>query len=168
MSDGQPPIAVVLEQIDRAHERTRKVVELIPAEDVEWRPAERWFSFGDLVRHLAGLERWMFAENAHGRPSRYAGHDRSLADGHPAVIDYFRRLRAESRAVFGQLDDAALARKVTTPAGIQITAWKWLRAMLEHEAHHRGQLYLMLAMRGVATPPIFGLTSEEVRERSQS
>ena len=38
--------------------------------------------------------------------------------------------------------------------------------MLEHEAHHRGQIYLMLGMLGVATPPIYGLTSEEVRARS--
>jgi uncharacterized damage-inducible protein DinB len=37
---------------------------------------------------------------------------------------------------------------------------------VEHEAHHRGQIYLMLGMRGVPTPPIFGLTSEEVRARS--
>jgi uncharacterized damage-inducible protein DinB len=44
--------------------------------------------------------------------------------------------------------------------------WKWLRAMVEHEVHHRGQLYLMLGMVGVATPPIFGLTSEEVRDLS--
>jgi uncharacterized damage-inducible protein DinB len=38
--------------------------------------------------------------------------------------------------------------------------------MIEHEAHHRGQLYLMLGMHGVDTPPIYGLTSEEVRARS--
>jgi uncharacterized damage-inducible protein DinB len=38
--------------------------------------------------------------------------------------------------------------------------------MVEHEVHHRGQLYLMLAMLGVRTPPIYGLTSEQVRERS--
>jgi len=38
--------------------------------------------------------------------------------------------------------------------------------MIEHEAHHRGQIYLMLGMRGVATPPIYGLTSEEVKARS--
>ncbi len=35
--------------------------------------------------------------------------------------------------------------------------------MIEHEAHHRGQLYLMLRLIGVVTPPIFGLTSEQVR-----
>ena len=38
--------------------------------------------------------------------------------------------------------------------------------MVEHEIHHRGQLYLLLSMLGVATPPIYGLTSEEVRARS--
>jgi uncharacterized damage-inducible protein DinB len=38
--------------------------------------------------------------------------------------------------------------------------------MLEHEAHHRGQIYLMLSMRGVSTPPLYGLTEEEVRARS--
>jgi uncharacterized damage-inducible protein DinB len=45
-------------------------------------------------------------------------------------------------------------------------AWKWLRAMVEHEIHHRGQIYLMLGMIGVPTPPLHGLTSEAVRERS--
>ncbi len=60
---------------------------------------------------------------------------------------------------------ADLERKCQTPAGTSITVWKWLRAMTEHEAHHRGQLYWMLHDLGVAAPPLFGLTSEEVRER---
>jgi hypothetical protein len=29
-----------------------------------------------------------------------------------------------------------------------------------------GQLYLLLSVNGVTTPPIYGLTSEEVRARS--
>jgi uncharacterized damage-inducible protein DinB len=47
-----------------------------------------------------------------------------------------------------------------------MTVWKWLRAMVEHEVHHRGEIYLMLGHLGVETPPLYGLTSEEVRERS--
>jgi uncharacterized damage-inducible protein DinB len=39
--------------------------------------------------------------------------------------------------------------------------------MIEHEIHHRGQLYLYLGLLDVPTPPIYGLTSEEVRERSE-
>jgi uncharacterized damage-inducible protein DinB len=38
--------------------------------------------------------------------------------------------------------------------------------MIEHEAHHRGQLYLMLGLRGVPAPPLYGLTSEEVAARA--
>lgn len=38
--------------------------------------------------------------------------------------------------------------------------------MLEHESHHRGQVYLMLALRGVKTPPLYGLTEEEVIAKS--
>ena len=38
--------------------------------------------------------------------------------------------------------------------------------MVEHEVHHRGQLYLMLGMIGVKTAPLYGLTEEQLRERS--
>jgi uncharacterized damage-inducible protein DinB len=159
-------IAPFLDYLDRVHERTRRIVVLIPPADLEWAPAPGKFSFGDLVRHLANIERWMYAETVHGRPTRYPGHGSELASGKEAVLDYYDRLHDESRALFAELTDARLAEKCATPAGTPITVGKWLRAMVEHEAHHRGQLYLMLGMRGVTTPPIYGLTSEEVRARS--
>ena len=147
--------------------RTRRVVECIPEERYGWAPApERW-TFADLVRHLAGIERWMFAENVAGRPSRYPGCGRELADGREAVLAYFDRLHGESVAIFRALSPEDLERRCETPAGLTITTWKWLRAMVEHEVHHRGQLYYMLGMLGVTTPPIYGLTSEQVRERSR-
>jgi uncharacterized damage-inducible protein DinB len=89
-----------------------------------------------------------------------------LADGYEAVLAYSDRLHDEAKAIIGALSDADLERKCQTPAGVSITTWKWLRAMCEHEAHHRGQIYLMLGMLEVPTPPLFGLTSEEVRARS--
>ena len=42
---------------------------------------------------------------------------------------------------------------------------EWLRSMTEHECHHRGEiLSLFLSMLDVPTPPLYGLTSEQVRE----
>jgi uncharacterized damage-inducible protein DinB len=38
--------------------------------------------------------------------------------------------------------------------------------MIEHEVHHRGQLFIYLGLLGIKTKPIYGLTSEEVRARS--
>jgi uncharacterized damage-inducible protein DinB len=108
----------------------------------------------------------MYAETVAGRPSRYAGCGRNLADGYDALLSFLDRLDAEAKAIFGALSDADLARKCQTPAGAAITTWKWLRAMVEHEAHHRGQIYLMLNILEVPTPPLYGLTSEDVKARS--
>jgi uncharacterized damage-inducible protein DinB len=146
--------------------RTRRVVECIPPERLEWTHREGAFTFGDLVRHLATIQRYMYAETVAGRPSRYPGCGRDLADGYDAVLAYSDQLDQEAKAIIGGLSDADLLRKCQTPAGTPITTWKWLRAMCEHEAHHRGQIYLMLGMVGIVPPPLFGLTSEEVRARS--
>jgi uncharacterized damage-inducible protein DinB len=69
-------------------------------------------------------------------------------------------------AIFHSLDEADWSRSCTTPGGAPLAVWKWLRAMVEHEAHHRGQIFQMLAMLGVETHPLYGLTSEEVRAKS--
>jgi uncharacterized damage-inducible protein DinB len=155
-----------LEYWSSLRRRTRRVVECIPPERIEWTCRAGAFTLGDLVRHLATIERYMYAETVAGHPSRYQGCGRDLADGYDAVLAYFDRLDVEAKAIIGALSDADLERKCQTPAGTAITTWKWLRAMCEHEAHHRGQIYLMLNLLEVPTPPLYGLTSEEVRERS--
>ena len=161
-------VAPFLDYLDRVHERTRRIVQLIGDDDLEWEAAPGRMTPGALVRHLAGIERYMYAENAHGRPARYPGHGREVAEGRAATLAYYDRLHGEARDLFALLTEARLAEKCLTPAGTPITVGKWLRAMIEHESHHRGQLYFILGLRGVATPPIYGLTSEEVRARSLS
>ena len=159
-------VAPFLDYFDRIHERTHRLALLVRDEDLEWSPGPGRFTAGDLLRHLAGIERYMYAETVHGRKTAYPGHARSLADGLVATMEYYDRLHRESRDLFAGLADERLSDKCFTPAGTAITVWKWLRAMIEHEIHHRGQLYLILGLRGVPTPPIFGLTSEEVHARS--
>ena len=135
---------------------------------MEWRHREDAFSFGDILRHLAGTERFMFAENVLLRPTRYPGHGPELADGYDDVLAYLNRLHGESMEIFRSLSATDLQRKCQTPGGAPLAVWKWLRAMIEHEIHHRGQIYVFLSMLGIHGPPLYGLTSEEVRARSLS
>ncbi|HKS07437.1 MAG TPA: DinB family protein [Gemmatimonadaceae bacterium] len=158
--------AQFLDYLGSVHGRTRRVVLCIPHDQIEWAPAPGRFTLGEIVRHLAGIERWMYGETVSGRPTAYPGHGRELADGFDATLAYYDRLHEESRALFASLTPDALNAKCITPAGTPITTWKWLRAMIEHEAHHRGQLYMMLGLLGVKTPPIYGLTAEEVQAKS--
>jgi uncharacterized damage-inducible protein DinB len=152
---------------DRIRERTMRVVACVPPERLEWTYKEGKFTFGDVMRHLASIERWMFAENAMLRPSSYPGHGRELADGYDAVVVFMRRMHEESMEIFRGLSAEDLDRKCMTPGGAELRVGKWLRAMVEHEVHHRGQLYLYCSMLDIATPPLYGLTEEQVRERSR-
>lgn len=157
---------IFLDYLDSVHARTRRVVTCIPPEALEWIPGPGRWSAGDQVRHIAGIERWMYAETVRGRPSCYPGHGRELADGLPAVLAYYDALHVDARAQFAALTSAEWTQRVKTPAGTPITTWKWLRAMLEHEAHHRGQLYFTLGLIGASTPPIYGLSESELLARS--
>src|SRR5262245_44187315 len=151
---------------DRVRERTMRVVACVPPDKVDWTYREGKFTFGDLMRHLASIERWMFAENVAGRPSIYPGHGRELGDGYDAIVDYMRGMHPEAMEIFGALSDADLDRKCVTPGGAELQVRKWMRSMIEHEAHHRGQIYLYLGMLDLPAPPLYGLTEEEVRRRS--
>lgn len=169
-----PRIESFLDYYGKIRARTLRVARCIPPERIEWVPewgraasGETRWSFGDLLRHLGALERWMFAENVQGRPSRYPGCGRELADGRDEVFAFLERTHAESMEIFGRLTPDDLQARCETPGGASIPVWKWLRAMVEHEIHHRGQIYLYLAELGVETPPLYGLTSEEVLERSR-
>src|SRR5262252_5398385 len=87
----------------RVRERTRRVAACIPADQIEWSYKPGAFTLGDLVRHIAVTERFIWAETVHNRPSRYATHGRELADGRDTVLAFLDRLHEESIAEFRKL-----------------------------------------------------------------
>ena len=155
-----------LSYYQRIKQRTRNLFEYIPEEKLEWRYDVNKFSIGDIIRHIACIERYMYAETIMGNKSQYKGCGINYADGLEEVIRFYNEKYEESKTIFEKLDSTNLDQKCMTPAGTPITTWKWLRAMVEHEVHHRGQLYFYLGLLDIKTPPIYGLTSEEVIARS--
>jgi uncharacterized damage-inducible protein DinB len=153
--------------LGQVHDRTMRLVRCIPPDKIEWTCREGEFTLGDLARHLAATERDVFAECASGRPSRYKGCGREFADGLENVIAFMERMHAESLRIFQGLSDEDLAKKATSPQGVPITVWKLLRSMVEHEAHHRGQIYVYLGILGVKTPSIFGLNERQLEAISR-
>ena len=161
-------IGVFTEYYGKVRQRTWKLIDVIPDDKMDWTPIDGKFTFADFIRHLAAIERFMYAENVQGKPSRYSGCGRDLADGRAEVLDFFNRCHEESMAIFAKLTPEDLEGKCTTPAGTPITTWKWLRLLPEHEIHHRGQMYTYLGFLGIEAPPIYGMTSEQVAEASGS
>ena len=157
-------LGLFLDYFNKVHERTMRVARCIPAEKIDWSYREGKFTLGDLSRHIAAANRYIFAETLRGNPSGYTGCGKDLAASLDQVISLMETLHSESREIISCLTD--LNGKCQTPDGVAITKWKWLRAMVEHESHHRGQIYIYLAMLEVPAPPLYGLTSEQIIERS--
>ena len=60
-----------------------------------------------------------------------------LAKVHERTVEFLR-----------DLDDAALARSITSPWGNELSLGWIIWHVLEHEIHHRGELSLILGMLG--------------------
>jgi uncharacterized damage-inducible protein DinB len=86
----------------------------------------------------------------------------SLADGYENVLTFFDRSHYETLDIIRDLADEDLKCNCFTPTGAEVNIGKWLQLLAEHEIHHRAQLYIYLNMLAVKTPPMYGLTSEEL------
>lgn len=154
--------AAFLKYYSKIKKRTKRLFPCIPPDKIEWTYQEGKFTIGDLIRHIANSERYIYTETIQQKPSLYDGCGENYASGYENVIEFYNKQYTDSVEIISSLAPEDFYKKCKTPAGIEITIWKWLRLMVEHEIHHRGQLYVYLGLLGVEVPPIYGLTSEEV------
>ena len=146
---------------------TKNVLSVIPPDMINWSYMPNKFTIGDLVRHIAAIERHVFAEVAIGNKPNYQGCGIALADGLENIISYFNEMHKQTVAIFMSLSDESLNREITSLDGKQIRLGNFLRALIVHEIHHRGALCIYLNLIGVTTPPIIGLMEEQVIQLSK-
>ncbi|WP_261511657.1 DinB family protein [Chryseobacterium paludis] len=155
-----------IDYYEKVRARTNRLIEVIRPEHLDFSYKPGKFTVGDQIRHIAAIERSMYGETILGRKSAYQGCGKELADGYDNIISYFNEMHRQTIEIISSLSDEDLNRKCLTPANNEITIWKWLRAMTEHEIHHRGELYIYLNLLDVKTPQIYGFSAEEVQEMS--
>src|SRR5579864_5723748 len=84
-------LGLFLDYFNKIHARTMRVARCIPSDKIDWTYREGQFTLGDLVRHIAAINRYTYAETVSGRPSRYAGCGKELADGYDEVLNFAGR-----------------------------------------------------------------------------
>ncbi len=150
-----------LSYYERTREATKRLIASVPQDQMEFAYLPGKFTIADLIRHIAAIERNVFAEIAQGNKPCYKGCGPDLADGYDNVVSYFDRMHEESVAIFGSLTDEDLKRKVTTMNGLETDLGSFLRALFVHEIHHRASITIYLNLLEVKTPSIFGLTEKQ-------
>ena len=156
-----------IDYYEKTRQTTLKVVEVIPHDKLDWSYMTGKFTLGDVVRHIAAIERNVFAEVALGNKPNYIGCRKDLADGYENIVRYFNEMHEQSIAIFKSIKNESLKSKIKSLNGTEIELGHFLRAILLHEIHHRAALVIYLNLLGVVTPPMIGLMEEQVIELSK-
>ena len=151
-----------LKKYKSIRKRTLKLIEVIERQHLDFTYKKGKFTIADQIRHIAAIERNLYAETIVGRKNIYTGCGKELADGYEGILAYVNQAHSESLEIFGELTDDELEDVCYTPTGYAIEKGKWLELLAEHEIHHRAQIYLYLNLLDVKTPPMYGLTAEQV------
>lgn len=159
-------IAEFIKYLGRTHAITSCVIGVIPPDKIDWSYMPGKFTLGCLVRHIAAIERYVFMEVIRGNKPAYKGCGKELADGYENTMNYYREMHQQSLDIVSRFSDQDLEKKIKTLDGKETTVGNFLRALIVHEVHHRGALCIYLNMLGVATPPVIGLSEQQVIQLS--
>jgi len=159
--------ATLIQELDLEAVTTKRLLERIPEAQLDWKPAARSRTLGELGLHIAetpGAVASLAVSNPAQAPS-FEGMDRSPKTS-DEIVTALERSLATAKATVGAWDDRALMETWHLKTGdrelMAIPRIAFLRSiMLNHWYHHRGQLSVYLRQLGVPLPSIYGPTADE-------
>jgi len=164
-----PLSTLLLPEFDAEIATTRKVIERVPDDHIEWRPHEKSFPMGHLAQLVAMIPGWtMFVLTK-------TEFDIAPREGPSAVYRFlpvdqllkmFDQNAAEARPLIEKVKDADLEVPWTLKAGGQKVSTMprymvYRTMMLNHLVHHRAQLGIYLRLTEQMVPQMYGPTADD-------
>ena len=162
-----PLVDALLPEFDHEMTTTRKALERVPEDKLEWKPHARSFSLGALATHLANLPTWgteTLTKSEIDLPA--VQQPASALTSKTELIAAFDRNVAAARAAMTGKTDAELLAIWSLKRGgktlFSMPKTAVLRSfVLSHIIHHRAQLGVYLRLLDVPVPATYGPTADE-------
>jgi uncharacterized damage-inducible protein DinB len=155
----------LLQELEQEAHATRRVLERVPGNSLNWKPHTKSMTLGELAMHVANLPgaiaevstRDFDVKTVIPRPSAT-----STAELLAVLEDSLKR----AKTLLVAMADAGLASTWRMVNGDQVimsmTRGELLRSvMLNHWYHHRGQLTVYLRQTGAPVPAVYGDSADE-------
>ena len=158
--------AVLLPEFDHEMANTRKALERVPDDKLEFRPHEKSFSLLQLAGHIGNIPSWT---------------EVTLTTPGMDIDGPFERDEPASRAeILAEFDrNVSIARPILEAASAEEMASPWTLKMggqeaftmprgsvfrlwiLNHTVHHRAQLTVYFRLLGIPVPALYGPSADE-------
>jgi uncharacterized damage-inducible protein DinB len=156
----------MLMELEQEGVTTRRLLERVPTEKLDWRPHEKARSLGELAVHIATVQPNVLGM-LQGETAEMSTMPReSVPSGTGEIVAMFDNGLSTAKERLGGMSD-----------GDMLSSWSLVRdgkpiftmpkagvvrmIVLNHIYHHRGQLSTYLRTLGVALPSIYGPTADE-------
>ena len=156
----------LLAEYDHEMGTTRRLLERIPDDKLQWKPHEKSMALGELASHLGNIPNWagnILNESSFDLAS--APPNQEPKKSRAEILELFDGSAKKTRAMMDKVDGEYMASWTLTRGGHEIFSMPRVSAfrsfVLNHTIHHRGQLSVYLRMNQVPVPPIYGPTADE-------
>ena len=157
----------LISEIEREAKSTERILGVVPADKLDWKPHTKSMSLGDLAWHIAILPKNAILGLEVG--------ERDVATARPTprpantgdIVAGFKQNIVDLRAVLSAFDDQRLLTEkfAFKNSGEVVTAFPkaaFIRTvMMNHSIHHRGQLTVYLRLLDVPVPAMYGRSADE-------
>lgn len=132
-----------------------QALDKVTDEQLDFVPREGLWSLGTVARHIANAEegwfRYAVSRELGEWPAKYAAEDYSTVESLKALLTEVHR---RTKAYLATVDVDDLDRVVEVPWRRNLSLRWIVWHVLEHEIHHRGEIFLMLGLLGMEGPDI--------------
>jgi|SRR5690606_26626876 len=165
-------LPTLIAEFEHEVKNTRKLLQAIPAKDIQYKPSSISWTMGELAQHIATIYYWYAGTLTQDVYDLKAD---SLERGNPddikATLDLFEKNVEKARAALHAINEEALQVPWTMKAGEQVILGPMPRGVVargflfNHIYHHRGEMIVYLRATGNTVPGLYGPTYEEIAKR---
>ncbi len=157
----------LLLEFDSEAQSLRRCLERLPADQLDYKPHPKSMSLGQLATHLAQMPVWGATTINTTELDLSGGFEQPKPATTDELIAIFDAGAKDFRAALAQVTDEELTQTWTLkgPEGkvfLSMPRAAVLRGMvMNHLAHHRGQLTVYMRLLDIPVPSIYGPTADE-------
>lgn len=160
----------LLPEFEQEMAGTRKTLERVPEDKLDWRPHEKSMTMGGLATHIATMMNWatvtLTQDSFDFQPEGSEPYREEPVNSRAELLEKFDQALASARTALAETGDEAMMKTWSLLGGGKVLftmpRLACLRSMIfNHMIHHRAQLCVYLRMNDVPVPALYGPSADE-------
>jgi uncharacterized damage-inducible protein DinB len=157
----------LLPEFDEEMKNTRKILERVPTDKLDYQPHPKSMSMSRLATHIAELPSWGSMTLNTEVLEMDSSYKPRIAKSNAELLEIFDKSAAEARTKIAAATDADWGKMWTFKWNGQVVMSMPRTAVMRsvvmnHLIHHRAQLGVFLRLNNVAIPGMYGPSADEM------